>query len=244
MFTPRRLKLLAVLAAVALFSGCSTLDKWFGKKKPDKPPEVMAKEGIEQLKKKDYDDAIETFGKVRDRYPYSEQALLAQIKVADAYFYKKKYDEALQAYKEFEKLHPTNKAVPYAIYRQGLCFYRQRSTIDRDQTFTTKAMEEFRRLKQKFPNSEYVPKAEKFMARCRKDLGEHEFYIAEFYYKDKRYQAALDRLQVVAQEYPEFKQQAKVKEYIAECQKILATPEKQPEKKFYTPITNLFDAKW
>ncbi len=73
----------------------------------------MADEGINQLKKKNYDEAIETFEKVRDRYPYSDQALLAQIKVADAYFYKKKYDEALQAYKEFEKLHPTNKAVPY-----------------------------------------------------------------------------------------------------------------------------------
>ena len=76
----------------------------------------MAKEGITQLKKKKYDDAIETFEKVRDRYPYSDQASLAQIKVADAYFYKKKYDEACQAYKEFEKLHPTNKAVPYTVF--------------------------------------------------------------------------------------------------------------------------------
>ena len=79
----------------------------------------MAQEGIKQLKKKNYDDAIETFEKVRDRYPYSDQALLAQIKVADAYFYKKKYDEALQAYKEFEKLHPTNKAVPYCDLPPG-----------------------------------------------------------------------------------------------------------------------------
>ena len=116
-------------------------------------------------------------GRCGDRYPYSDQALLAQIKLADAYFYKKKYDEAIQAYKDFEKLHPTNKAVPYCIYREGLCFYRQRSTIDRDQTYTIKALEEFRRLKQKYPKSEYVPKAEKHIAKCRLDLGEHEFYI-------------------------------------------------------------------
>lgn len=228
------------LLLVALTSHCGL----FKSKKPEKPPDVMAQEGIKQLKKKNYDDAIETFEKVRDRYPYSDQAMLAQIKVADAYFYKKKYDEALQAYKEFEKLHPTNKAVPYCIYRQGLCYYRQRSTIDRDQTSTLKALGEFRRLKQKYPECEYLPKAEKYMARCRRDLGEYEFYVAEFYYKTKRYQAALDRFQVVAQEYPELPKKAEVQKYIQECQTILATADKKPKRGFFSPITDLFDANW
>ncbi|MBM4286454.1 MAG: outer membrane protein assembly factor BamD, partial [Deltaproteobacteria bacterium] len=172
--------ILAMMLAASLTSGCATgsgtesgpgvlrrLTGWFKKEKPDKPPEVMAEQGIRELKRKKYDDAIDTFGKLKDRYPYSEQALLAQIKVADAYFYKKKYDEALQAYKEFEKLHPTNKAVPYAVFRQGMCYYRQRSTIDRDQTFTHKAMAEFRRLIKKYPESEYVARAEKYVAQCR-----------------------------------------------------------------------------
>jgi len=233
-----------VLALAALLGGCATVKGWFSSKKPERPPDVMAQEGLTHLKKKNYDDAIETFEKVRDRYPYSEQALLAQIKVADAYFYKKKYDEALQAYKEFEKLHPTNKAVPYCIYRQGLCYYRQKSTIDRDQTFTYKALAEFRRLKQKYPQCEFIPKAEKYMAGCRKDLGEHEYYVAEFYFKTKRYKAALDRFQAVAQEYPDLPKQAEIKEHIAECQKILAEADKQPKSGLIYNITNLFDAKW
>ncbi len=228
------------LLLVALTSHCGL----FKGKKPEKPPDVLAQEGIKQLKKKNYDDAIDTFEKVRDRYPYSEQAMLAQIKVADAYFYKKKYDEALQAYKEFEKLHPTNKAVPYCIYRQGLCHYRQRSTIDRDQTSTLKALGEFRRLKQKYPECEYLPKAEKYMARCRQDLGEHEFYVAEFYYKTKRYQSALERFQALAQEFPDLPKKAEVQKYIQQCQNILATADKKPKKGLFSPITDLFDANW
>ena len=179
-------KLLLLVVVLTFTFGCSTFKGWFGKKKKDAPPDVLAEEGIKELKKKNYVDAIDTFEKVKDRYPYSEQALLAQIKLADAYFYKKKYDEALQAYKDFEKLHPTNKAVPYCVYRQGLCYYRQRTTIDRDQTFTNKALEEFRRLKKKYPQSEYIPRADKYLAQCRKDLGDHDYYIAEFYYKTKR----------------------------------------------------------
>jgi len=240
----KSLQLALILSLAAGIGGCGTVKGWFKSKKPEKPPEVMAEEGIKQLKKKKYDDAIETFEKVRDRYPYSEQAMLAQIKVADAYFYKKKFDEALQAYREFEKLHPTNKAVPYCIFRQGLCYYRQRSTIDRDQTYTFKALQEFRRLKQKFPQSEFANKCEKYMIQCRKDLGEHEFYVAEFYYKTKRYKAALDRFQVVAQEYPDFPKQTEVKEYIDKCQKNLAEADTKPKSGFIYQITNLFDAQW
>jgi outer membrane protein assembly factor BamD len=231
-----------LLVLVAFISNCSTIKGWFGKKESDKPPDVMAQEGIKQLKKKKYDDAIETFEKVRDRYPYSDQALLAQLKVADAYFYKKKYDEALNAYKEFEKLHPTNKAVPYCIYREGLCFYRQRSTIDRDQTYTQKALGEFKRLKQKFPDCEYLPRAEKYMARCRRDLAEHEFYIAEFYYRTKRYPGAVERYQSLIQDYPEFPKKAEAQEHLEECQKLMNADDKP--KGFLYKVTSIFDAKW
>ncbi|MEW6387278.1 MAG: outer membrane protein assembly factor BamD [Thermodesulfobacteriota bacterium] len=237
------LALLFFLSSCASYNPITNIKSWFSKPPEDKPPETMAQEGIKQLKKKNYLDAIDTFEKLRDRYPYSDQAMLAQIKLADAYFYQKKYDEALQAYKDFEKLHPTNPAVPYCIYRQGLCYYRQRSTIDRDQTFTLKALEEFRRLKQKYPQDENVPKAEKFFSQCRSDLAEHEYYVATFYFKTKHYAASLERFQILAQEYPEFPKQSEVKTYIAECQRILAEPEKKSTG-WLSHITNLFDANW
>ena len=112
--------LLVLLTLAALLGGCGRgpLKKWRSKREKERPPDVMAKRGIEQLKKKKYIDAADTFTKLKDRYPYSEEALLAQIKLADSLYYNKKYDEAQQAYKEFEKLHPTNKAVPFVIYQQ------------------------------------------------------------------------------------------------------------------------------
>jgi outer membrane protein assembly factor BamD len=233
--------LLAVILVFSL-SGCGTVKGWFAKKKPDKPPDILAEEGIKELKKKKYDDAIETFEKVRDRYPYSEQAMLAQLKVADAYFYKKKYDEAIQAYREFEKLHPTNKAVPYCIFREGQCYYRQRSTIDRDQTAAQKAIEEFKRLKQKFPESEYISKADVYLAKCRKDLADHEFYVAQFYFKTKRYQAALDRYLALTQDFPDYPKNAEAKQRISQCETLLA--EKDKPKGILSSVGSIFDAKW
>lgn len=232
------------LALILVFglSGCGTVKGWFAKKTPDLPPDALAEDGIKNLKKKKYDNAIETFEKVRDRYPYSEQATLAQLKVADAYFFKKKYDEAFQAYKEFEKLHPTSKAVPYCIYREGQCNYRQRSTIDRDQTYTQRAIDEFKRLKQKFPDCEYISKADTYLAHCRKDLADHEFYVADYYHKTKRHQAALDRYQTLIQDYPDHPKVPQAKQRIDECQKNLANQDKPQG--IMSKVGSLFDAKW
>ena len=231
-------RVLALLSLVVFISGCGLGKRFFGKNKPDSSPDVMTKEAIEQLKKKNYIDAAETFSKIKDRYPYSEQAVLAQLKLADTLYYNKKFDEAQTAYKEFEKLHPSNKAIPYVIYQQALCFYRQRPTIDRDQTPTEKALEEFRRLQKKFPQSEYAAKAEKYKQRCLNDLAEHEFYVGAFYFRTKHFPSALDRFQALSQEHPDFKS-SEVKQYISDCQANIDNPQKVEG--FFS---KLFDAKW
>ena len=231
-------KLIVLLTLVSLIGGCGIGRRWFGKRPKDRPPEELAKEGIEALKKRNYYAAEDTFAKIKDRYPYSEQAILAQIKLADSLYYNEKFDEAQLAYQEFEKLHPTNKAIPYVIYQQALCYYRQRPTIDRDQTFTQKALAEFRRLQKKFPQSQYASKAEKYKLKCLEDLAEHEFYVGEFYFKTKHYASALDRFQALSQEYPTFKP-TEVRTYIRKSQDNLANPKKNQGFFSY-----LFDARW
>ena len=229
---------LILLIMLSLIWGCGIGKRLFGKKVPDSAPDVMAKKGIEQLKKRDYIDAADTFARIKDRYPYSEEATVAQLKLADTLYYNRKFDEAAAAYKEFEKLHPSNKAIPYVIYREALCYYRQRPTIDRDQTPTEKAMEEFRRLQKKYPKSEYAARAEKFKQRCIEDMAAHEFYVAEFYYKTKHFPSALDRFQALSQEYPDYKSD-EVKRYIKDTQFNIDHPE-QIEGFF----SKLFDARW
>jgi outer membrane protein assembly factor BamD len=233
---------LLALVLLFVFSGCGILG-WFGKKKnTDAPPDTLAQQGIKEMRNKNYIDAIDTFEKLKDRYPYSDQALLAQIKVADAKFYDKKYQEAFQSYREFEKLHPTNKAVSYCIFQEGLCFYRQRSTIDRDQTYTHNAIREFTRLKQKFPKCDYIPRADKYLTRCRQDLAEHEFYVANFYYTTEHYEAALERYQGLVQDYPDFSKNGEARQRIKECQSLMAKKDKP--KGWLSSLTSIFDAKW
>ena len=113
-------------------------DYFFGEDEELSPPELMA-EGMERMENGNYKDAVEAFQNIKDRYPYSKYAITAEMKVADALFMTEEFDEALDAYDEFERLHPKNENIPYVIYRKGMCHFRQITTIDREQSHTLKA---------------------------------------------------------------------------------------------------------
>lgn len=177
--------------------GCA----WF-ETQEDKTASELAQEGMAAFERGKYRRAIESFEKLRDWYPFSKYASLAELKTADAYYHLEEYDEAVYAYEAFESLHPRNEAIPYVIYQIGRCYYEQMESIDRDQTATRKALDTFQRLKQAFPKSSYAMKAENHIKECYEQLAGHEFYVGMFYYKSKHYKTALDRFQSVLDNYP------------------------------------------
>lgn len=232
--------LIALFLTTSL-AGCG----WFGfGKKDDRPPDVLAQEAYQKMKSGKYEDAAENFEKIRDRYPYSAEASQAELKVADSKYFNKKYEEALNDYKNFEKLHPAHPQLPYVIYQQALCYYRQRTTIDRDPTSTYKALQEFKRLKKRYPDYDKMDKVNDYMAKCQQYLADHEFYIGEYYFRTKRYQAALDRFASIQEEYPDYIKMPKVKEYVNTCESYLANPVEADPPAILKPWYYIFDAKW
>jgi outer membrane protein assembly factor BamD len=65
---------------------------------------------------------------------------------------------------------------------------------------------------------------------CRKTLGEQEFYVGEFYFNIKKYQAALRRFEKVAKEYANVGLDYKVSYYILETKRRLAEEEAKQKK--------------
>jgi len=174
----------------------------------------------------EYKDAIEYFQKLKDWYPFSKYANLAELKIADSNYHLEQYEEAIFAYEEFEKLHPRNEAIPYVIYQIGRCYYDQIDTIDRDQTSARKALETFQRLKKQFPNDQYARSGSEHISKCVKSLAGNEYYIGVFYYKSKHYKAALHRFMAVLSSYPDVGYHQKALQYIAKCEASIAEEEK------------------
>jgi outer membrane protein assembly factor BamD len=109
-------------------------------------PLALAREAQELMAADNYKDAAALWQQLKDQYPYSDYAVLAELKLGDALFLQDKFIEALAAYEDFERLHPENEAVPYAIYQQGMCFYSRMQGLDRDQTPTIQTIQTMARL--------------------------------------------------------------------------------------------------
>jgi outer membrane protein assembly factor BamD len=150
-----------------------------------------------------YKEAAALWQQIKDQYPYSEYAVLAELRLGDAHFMQEKYIEALGAYEDFERLHPDNEAVPYAVYQQGMCHYFRMKGIDHDQTPTIQTIQTLARLVELYPSSRYAAMAQARIAEAQNNLAGHEFYVGEFYFRRKDYQAAMNRYLGLIQYYPD-----------------------------------------
>ncbi len=202
-------------------SGCNALKKTWNAltgKEFSGSAQQLAWDGMEAYEEGDYKEAIEQFQQLKDWYPFSKYAILAELKIADSHYHLENYEEAIFAYEEFEKLHPRNEAVPYVIYQIGRCYFDQIDTIDRDQTPARKAYETFQRLEKQFPDDKYARSGVEHITTCVRSLVGNEYYIGVFYYKSKHYKAALRRFMTVISDFPDVGYHQKALEYIARCE--------------------------
>lgn len=226
-----------ILAFLFLVSGCSfdassllkgNIYDLFRKREPVRTtPESLYARGAELYRDGSYKKARESFTRLKEEYPLHELAVLAELGIADAFFSDKEYAEAESAYRDFVTLYPTDENVPYAMYQTGMCHYVQIGAIDRDQTETIKARREFERLIARFPQSKFSILAEKMLRECKLKLAEHEFYVGNFYFKVKKYEAALKRFEGIRRDYSGVGMDLKVESYIAETKARLAEVEKE-----------------
>jgi len=170
----------------------------------NKPAATNFKEGEELYQKKNYEDAISRWKKVKESTNVStEMTAMADLKIADAQFAGKNYIKAGASYESFRKFHPNNAMAPYALFRLGLCNYNQITGIDTDQTPVTNTVEAFESFLRQYPSSEYAHEAREKLADCYVKQVQHEIYIGRFYLRFGKYKAAVKRLEECLARYPQ-----------------------------------------
>jgi outer membrane protein assembly factor BamD len=196
-------RLITFLLIIPYFiSGCALFNLFY-EGEDDETAQTLAWDGMDNYESGDYEGAREAFEKLKDWYPYSEYAKLAELKIADANYRLGNYEEAIFGYEEFESLHPRNEAIPYVIYQTGMCYFDQIDTPDRDQESTRKALDIFGRLVRDYPNDVYAVKAQENINACLRSLALSELNIGLFYYNSGHYKAALRRFKNVLSRYPD-----------------------------------------
>lgn len=149
--------------------------------------------------------AIQRYTDVKNKFPYSSFATMAELAIADVQFKSEDYAEAQISYQMFRELHPKHPKIDYVIFRTGLSYFMQLpETIDRDLTLATDAIYSFNEIIKKFPNSDYLAEAKDYRQKAFVMLGEKELYIADFYFKQELYDSALLRYESAFKKYGEF----------------------------------------
>ncbi len=208
--TVSRLLLAALLLGTLTLSGCSTFSGMFNKfsfgedEDPKSlPPETLITQGMDAYNVGDYSEAQKNFKLILDEHPFSAQAILAELKAADANYYNKQYPEAKILYKAFEEHHPTNEAIPYVMFQIGMCDYHRSDRIDRDVSGPQDAIKAFTRLINAYPQSPYAKEAKTKINDSKEFLVNHEYMVAVFYVRTERYPEAKHRLKYLLAMYPD-----------------------------------------
>jgi outer membrane protein assembly factor BamD len=212
----------SLILIVALLCG---LGAWSCKEKPvEIAPEIAASDEAlykagQEIMKKDAEKARLYFRQVIDSFPKSFYAQRAKLAIADSYF--DKGDEsnmilAASEYREFIQLYPYSPSASYAQYRIALTFFKKTLKPGRDQTKTTQALIEFKKVITNFPLSEEAKLAQKELTGCEERLAEHTFIIGEHYYRVYAYKASTARLAEILTDYPSYSKMDEVYFYLAD----------------------------
>lgn len=191
MSTPGVVALLCVL----VLGSCSQ------KKQPQTAEEYLQL-GNQQLTGKNERQAREYYQELVEKFPDSQQKLVAQFNIAESLYREKNYLEARFEYKKFLELYPTHPLASRAQFQLGMCSFAELQDYDRNQEKTRDALRAFRLFRRQYPLDPLIPEAEARIRTLRGRLAQHEFSIARFYYRKQAYHAAIGRLLNLIQVYP------------------------------------------
>ena len=200
--------LLCLFCLAVSSSGCSSISmpsmpsfSWRSGPKADATAEALFDEGMRSFNEKRYVRAIDNFSKLRTDYPFSPQVTQVELKIADAYYLNQQYPEAINAFKEYQSMHPTNENIPFVLLRLGQSHFDQFTSTDRDQKNTEIAKGYFENVVNSYPKSPQAVEAKEKLAKCLEYLAEHEFNVAFFYFKQEKYPAARDRFEEIVRKH-------------------------------------------
>jgi outer membrane protein assembly factor BamD len=204
--------MLAVASAVCALAGCASGDDVTKPITYSLTAKQNYEKGLAELKDENFPEAQKYFQFVKQKFPFSKYAVLAELAIADTQFARGNYTEAVDSYKAFIRLHPTHEKVEngYAAFRVGQCYFKDMPddiwllppSYEKDQSAVNDALRELDDFRRKYPDSQYQKEAEPLRKEVLKRLVDHEVYIARFYLGRDKTKAAARRLEGAIKRYP------------------------------------------
>jgi len=169
-------------------------------------PEQIYNRGLRQMRRGYYDEAVVSFEKVRNHFPFNQYSVLAELRVGDCLYEKASFAEAVDAYRQFARLHPRHSEIDYVVYRIARSEFKLAPSVaQRDQSHTIRGLKRLEGFADRFPDSAYLSEAQRLREKAELRLARRATQIGNFYWKRKAWQAAERRYRLAYDEFPNSK---------------------------------------
>ncbi len=164
----------------------------------------LFEQGKTYYDQEEYKKSLQYFLYIKDNFVRSPYAGPTRFYAGESYFALGKYEDAAIEYKSFLSFFPNDPNAVVAQYKLGVSYFEQSLGAERDQTMLRNALAELRQVAVNYPeNKEYGSKAEEAIRNLKNELALHEFLVAKFYRKEKRYPSSTQRLIYIINTYPD-----------------------------------------
>ena len=162
--------------------------------------EIYSK-GLTFIEKGNFEKAILEFDEVFLNYPFSSLASKSEIMSAYSLFQNNELNKAIIKLKNFIEMNPKGEMTEYAHYLLAMCYYVQVSNEGRDPNLSIKALNSFKLINSKYPNSKYAKDSRLKIQFLNNSLAKNELNVGKFYLKRGAPASSIHRFKFILQNY-------------------------------------------
>ena len=159
------------------------------------------KSGLSSLKDSNYIKAVEEFDKLYINHPFSSLAKKSEIMTAYSLYQNNEINKSISKLKTFNEMNPKDEFSDYAHYLLAMCYYIQISSQGRDPSLSLKALNSFKLITTKYPNSRYAKDSRLKIQLIKNSLAINELNIGKFYLKKNAPASSIKRFKTILKKY-------------------------------------------
>ena len=162
---------------------------------------IIYESALISLANKDYEEATIEFDEVERQHPYSSWTKKAIIMSSYSSYKDRDYIKTEANLKRFLNLYPASDFASYAQYLLGMSYYDQIIEVTREQTMVIAALDTFKLIMDRYPDSDYAKDAYFKIIYLENNLAAKELDVAMTYLSLKKYISSLRRFKNIVNKY-------------------------------------------
>jgi outer membrane assembly lipoprotein YfiO len=171
------------------------------------PDKTLFETGSDYLKKSQYIKARLAFQTLINTYPDSDMAAESYFAIADSFYDEGGTENLLQAedqYKNYIVFFPTSPKAVDAQMKIISINMKQMRSPDRDPQYSYKALQEIKKMLEKWPDSDYAPIAKQYQMEVEENIALGDLGVGQFYADKGNIAGAKGRFKTIIDNYQFF----------------------------------------